>query len=65
LFFESQFNGDLANGKSHKFDGDIRRMLAQVARKKVDTYPEEDLVRMNRSMRGMLQDLIGTSEKEE
>jgi hypothetical protein len=65
LFFESRFNGDLANGKSHKFDGDIRRMLAQVARKKVDTYPEADLVRMNRSMRGILQDLIGASEEKE
>ena len=65
LFFESQFNGDLANGKSQKFEGDVRRMLAQVARKKVEAYPEDDLVRANRSMRGVLQELIGASEKEE
>jgi len=65
LFFESQFNGDLANGKSEKFEGDVRRMLAQVARKKLEEYPQEDLVRANRSLRMILQDLVGVSDRKE
>lgn len=65
LFFESTFNGDLANGKSEKFGDDVRRTLAQVARKKADIYPEDDLVRFNRSLRMVLQDLVGVSDRSE
>jgi PRTRC genetic system protein B len=65
LFFESQFNGDLANGKSVKFENDIRRMLAYVARKKLDEYPDTDLVRANHSLRSILQDLVGVSDRRE
>jgi PRTRC genetic system protein B len=65
LFFESQFNGDLANGKSEKFEDDVRRMLAQVARKKLEEYPEKDLVRANHSLRTVLQDLVGITDRRE
>ena len=65
LFFGSQFNGDLANGKSVKFEGDVRRMLAQVARKKLEEYPESDLVRTNHSLQAVLHDLVGVSDRKE
>jgi hypothetical protein len=44
LFFASGFNKDLADNKSMKFKDDVRRMLARVARQKLKSYPEEDLV---------------------
>ena len=65
LFFESQFNGDLANGKSVKYKSDVRRMLTYVARKKLEEYPQEDLVRADRSLRTLLQDLVGVSDRSE
>lgn len=42
LFFGSEFNGDLAHGKSQKYDGDIRQMWAEVAG--LDEYPLADLM---------------------
>jgi hypothetical protein len=65
LFFESQFNGDLANGKSEKFKDDVRRMLARVARKKLEAYPEDDLVQARCSLRMVLQDIVGVSDRRE
>jgi len=59
LFFESTFNGDLSNGKSAKFQMDVRRMLSQVTRKKLDEYPEEDLIMANRSLSSALRSLVG------
>jgi PRTRC genetic system protein B len=65
LFFESVFNGDLGNGKSQKFEHDIRRMLAYVARKKMDEYPDQDLVRTNHSLRSILHELVGIDDRRE
>ena len=53
LFFESDFNGDLANGKSEKYHDDIRRMWAEVAGQ--DVYPLADLV----ASREKLADVMG------
>lgn len=62
LFFGSGFNGDLSNNKSTKFDGDVRRMLAYVARKKMDEYPEKDLVSSRRTLHNVLHELVGVSD---
>jgi hypothetical protein len=40
-------------------------MLAYVARKKLDEYPDTDLVRANHSLRSILQDLVGVSDRRE
>jgi len=64
LFFASGFNKDLANNKSQKFKDDVRRMLARVARKKLEHYPEEDLIPSGRqrSIRSVLHEAgIGRS----
>jgi len=62
LFFESQFNGDLANGKSTKYASDVRRMLKYVARKKLDSWPESDLIVHHQNLRYTLQELVGASD---
>ena len=62
LFFESQFNGDLANGKSGKYASDVRRMLKYVARKKLDSWPENDLVMHHQNLRYTLQELVGATD---
>lgn len=65
LFFESQFNGDLANGKSGKYASDVRHMLKYVARKKLDSWPENDLVMHHQNLRYPLQELVGASDGQE
>jgi PRTRC genetic system protein B len=63
LFFESPFNGDLANGKSKKYAQDVRRMLAEVARGKTDRYPADDLVtRPYGSPDSLVHALVGTTQ---
>jgi len=66
LFFDSLFNGDLANGKSKKHEGDVRKMLAEVARQKPERYPVDDLVAKHRhSLDGLVHTLIGTTQMDE
>jgi len=63
LFFESQFNGDLANGKSEKYESDVRRMMAYVSRKKFDSWPVTDMIQSRGSLRYTVHDIVGASEE--
>lgn len=63
LFFESQFNGDLTNGKSGKYVSDVRCMPKYVARKKLESWPDNHLVVHRQNLRYTLQEIVGTSEE--
>jgi hypothetical protein len=66
LFLDSLFNGDLANGKSKKHENDVRKMLAEVARQKLDRYPVDDLVaKHHHTLDGLVHRLIGTTQVDE
>lgn len=54
LFFESGFNGHLANGKSRKYPDDITRMWRVLNRIKAAEYPLADLVPMRMQLKGLL-----------
>ena len=63
LFFESQFNGDLANGKSEKYGSDVRRMLVYVSRNKFDHWPAADLIETRGSLRYAINSIVGTTDE--
>lgn len=66
LFFDSLFNGDLANGKSKKHESDVRKMLAEVARQKLERYPVDDLLAKHHyTLEGLVHSLIGTTQMDE
>ena len=56
-FFASPFNGDLANGKSKKYELDVRKMLEELDFG--GDYPVDDLVHTQMNVNQLVKRLIG------
>lgn len=54
LFFASQFNSDLGNGKSRRFSTDVVAMWAAVASQNLIEYPVDDLVPTDLTLESLL-----------
>ena len=58
LFMQSEFNGDLANGKSRSQPNDVREKLRSVAKRRSRAYPVKDLQVCRNSIANVVETVI-------
>lgn len=58
LFMQSEFNGDLANGKSRSQPNDVREKLRSVAKRHSRAYPVKDLQVYRNSIANVVETVI-------